>query len=285
MLAPAPCATTRIESTMHDYRQLVSLDGRIAVVLGASSGIGQASAHALGQFGAHVICADRDAAGAQATAEQIAAGGGSAEHRAVDAASGADIFALAEQVLVRHGQVDVAVSTPALNIRKRILDYTDDEFDQVMNLNLKGAFHFLRAFGRPMTQRRCGSLILCSSMRAVTLEPGLGIYAASKAGIAQLVKGFAAEVGEYGVRVNAVMPSIIETRLTAPLKERRDIYDTYAAHTVFNRWGQASEVGAAVAFLASDAASYVTGSSLSVDGGWTAIDGPPTGLTQTRPSQ
>ncbi|MCW5645315.1 MAG: SDR family oxidoreductase [Rhodoferax sp.] len=270
---------------MHDYRQLVSLDGRIAVVLGASSGIGQASAHALGQFGAHVICADRDAAGAQATAEQIAAGGGSAEHRAVDAASGADIFALAEQVLVRHGQVDVAVSTPALNIRKRILDYTDDEFDQVMNLNLKGAFHFLRAFGRPMTQRRCGSLILCSSMRAVTLEPGLGIYAASKAGIAQLVKGFAAEVGEYGVRVNAVMPSIIETRLTAPLKERRDIYDTYAAHTVFNRWGQASEVGAAVAFLASDAASYVTGSSLSVDGGWTAIDGPPTGLTQTRPSQ
>ncbi|MCB2029114.1 MAG: SDR family NAD(P)-dependent oxidoreductase, partial [Rhodoferax sp.] len=125
---------------MHDYRQLVSLDGRIAVVLGASSGIGQASAHALGQFGAHVICADRDAAGAQATAEQIAAGGGSAEHRAVDAASGADIFALAEQVLVRHGQVDVAVSTPALNIRKRILDYTDDEFDQVMNLNLKGAF-------------------------------------------------------------------------------------------------------------------------------------------------
>lgn len=270
---------------MQDYRQLFQLTGKIAVVLGASSGIGQASAHALGQLGAHVVCADRDGAGAQATAEQITGGGGSAEYRTIDAASGTDIAALAEHTIHTHGHVDVAVSTPALNIRKLILDYSEDEFEQVMNLNMKGAFHFLRAFGRPMTQRRSGSLILCSSMRAVTLEPGLGIYAASKAGIAQLVKGFAAEVGAYGVRVNAVMPSIIETRLTAPLKEHPDIYNTYAAHTVFNRWGQPSEVGAAVAFLASDAASYITGSSLSVDGGWTAIDGPPTGLTQTRPSE
>ncbi len=270
---------------MQDYRQLFQLNGKIAVVLGAASGIGQASAHALGQFGAHVICTDRDGAGARATAEEISSGGGSAEHRDVDAASAADIAALAKHATDTHGRVDVAVSTPALNIRKLILDYTEDEFDQVMDLNLKGAFHFLRAFGRPMVSQRSGSLILCSSMRAVTLEPGLGIYAASKAGIAQLVKGFAAEVGEYGVRVNAVMPSVIETRLTAPLKERPEIYNTYAAHTVFNRWGQPSEVGAAVAFLASDAASYVTGSSLSVDGGWTAIDGPPTGLTKTRPSE
>ena len=123
-------------------------------MLGASSGIGQACAHAMGQLGAHVICADRDAAGAQATAEQIVAGGGSAEHRRVDAASGADIVALAEHTISAHGHVDVAVSTPALNICKLILDTTEDEFDQVMNLNMKGAFHFLRAFGRPMTQRR-----------------------------------------------------------------------------------------------------------------------------------
>jgi NAD(P)-dependent dehydrogenase (short-subunit alcohol dehydrogenase family) len=269
---------------MQNYRQLFDLNGKIAVVLGAASGIGQASAHALGQLGAHVVCADRDADGARATAQDIGKAG-SAEWMVADAASGADIAALAEHALAAHGRVDIAVATPALNIRKLIIDYTDDEFDQVVNLNLKGAFHFLRRFGTPMVQQRAGSIILCSSMRAVTLEPGLGIYAATKAGIAQMVKGFASEVGEYGVRVNAIMPSVIETRLTAPLKERPEIYNTYAAHTVFNRWGQPSEVGAAVAFLASDAASYITGSSLSVDGGWTAIDGPPTGLTRTRPSE
>ena len=270
---------------MQNYRQLFDLRGKVAVVLGAASGIGQASAHALGSLGAHVVCADRDAEGAEATAGDITASGqGSAEWRATDAADGDQIAALAKHTVATHGRVDIAVATPALNIRKLIVDYTDEEFDQVMNLNLKGAFHFMRRFGVPMMKAGKGSLILCSSMRAVTIEPGLGIYAASKAGIEQMVKGFASEVGSYGVRVNAIMPSIIETRLTAPLKERREIYDTYAAHTVFNRWGQPSEVGAAVAFLASDAASYISGSSLSVDGGWTAIDGPPTGLTQTRPS-
>ncbi|WP_233237084.1 SDR family NAD(P)-dependent oxidoreductase [Bordetella sp. LUAb4] len=272
---------------MINYPQLFSLQGKIAVVLGAASGIGQASAHALGALGAHVLCADRDGEGARATAQQIQENSenGAATWLETDAASGAAIAALADKALADHGRIDIAVATPALNIRKLIVDYTEEEFDQVVNLNLKGAFHFMRSFGRPMMKQGSGSLILCSSMRAVTIEPGLGIYAATKAGIAQMVKAFAAEVGGYGVRVNAVMPSIIETRLTAPLKEKQDIYKTYAGHTVLNRWGQPSEVGSAVAFLASDAASYISGSSLSVDAGWTAIDGPPTGLTQTRPSE
>jgi NAD(P)-dependent dehydrogenase (short-subunit alcohol dehydrogenase family) len=269
---------------MIDYRQLFNLEGKVAVVLGAASGIGQASAQALGALGAHVICADRDRAGVQATAEAIAENG-SAQWLETDAASGEQIAALAQQALTDHQRIDIAVTTPAVNIRKLIVDYTDEEFDQVINLNLKGAFHFMRHFGRPMMKQGAGSLILCSSMRAVTIEPGLGVYAATKAGIEQMVKAFAAETGPYGVRVNAVMPSIIETRLTAPLKEKPEIYKTYAGHTVLNRWGQPSEVGSAVAFLASDAASYISGSSLSVDGGWTAIDGPPTGLTHTRPSE
>ena len=265
---------------MQNYRQLFDLTGKVAVVLGAGSGIGQASAHALASLGAHVVCADRDEDGARATAQSIT-DSGSAEWMVVDASKKMDIQRLTDKALSTHGHIDIAVSTPALNIRKLIVNYTDEEFDQVIALNLKGAFYFLRCFGEPMMKQRTGSIILCSSMRAVTIEPGLGIYGATKSGIAQMVKGFASEVGGYGVRVNSVMPGVIETKLTAPLKERADIYNTYAAHTVFNRWGQPSEVGSAVAFLASDAASYITGTSLVVDGGWTAIDGPPTGLTQT----
>jgi NAD(P)-dependent dehydrogenase (short-subunit alcohol dehydrogenase family) len=264
---------------MTGYRQKFDLAGRTALVLGAASGIGAASAEALGDLGARVICADRDEAGAQATAERI---GNGAWARRCDAASASDIAALADSI--GDARLDIAVTTPGLNIRKTILDYTEEDFARVVDLNLKGTFLFFRAFGRKMVAQGGGSIIACSSLRAYTIEPGLGVYGMTKAGIGLLVKGFASEVGHANVRVNAIAPSIIETALTAPIKERRDIYDKYAAHSVLSRWGDASEVAAAVAFLASDAASYITGTTMLIDGGWTAVDGPPTGLTQTRPN-
>ena len=159
------------------------------------------------------------------------------------------------------------------NIRKTILEYTEEDLDRVVTLNLKGTVYFFQAFGRLMIEQGKGSIIACSSVRAVTIEPGLAVYGSTKAAISLLVKGFASEVGRFGVRVNAIAPSIAETALT-------DIHQLYAAHTVFSRWSNADEVACAVTFLASDAASYVSGSTLFVDGGWTAIDGPPTGLTK-----
>ncbi|MVT67146.1 SDR family oxidoreductase [Bradyrhizobium pachyrhizi] len=265
---------------MTDYRKLFDLTGKTAVVLGAASGIGKSSAEALASLGARVLCADRAQEGAEATAAAIGRQGGSATSASCDAADRADVEALAGKALAEFQRIDIAVTTPGLNIRKTILDYTEEDLDRVINLNVKGTVWFFQAFGRIMVKQQGGSLIACSSVRAVTIEPGLAVYGSTKAAIGLLVKGFASEVGRSGVRVNAIAPSIAETALTGPFKQRPDIYSLYAGHTVFNRWSSADEVATAVAYLASDAASYVSGSTLFVDGGWTAVDGPPTGLTQ-----
>jgi NAD(P)-dependent dehydrogenase (short-subunit alcohol dehydrogenase family) len=262
-----------------DYRKLFDLSGKTAVVLGAASGIGKASAEALAGLGAQILCADRMEGGANATAVGIRNSGGTAYSAETDAASSKSVAALGEQAKKLFPRIDIAVTTPGLNIRKTILNYTDEDLDRVVDLNVKGTVYFFKTFGGLMVDQKGGSLIACSSVRAVTIEPGLAVYGSTKAAIGLLVKGFASEVGRYGVRVNAIAPSIAETALTAPFKERPDIHKLYAAHTVFNRWSSSEEVASAVAFLASDAASYVSGSTLFVDGGWTAIDGPPTGLT------
>jgi len=247
-----------------DYSTLFRLDGKRAVVVGAGSGIGREAALALAAHGADVVCADLNA---EAAAETAAGAGGTAYP--LDVLDRAAV----RRAPAELGDVDVLVFTAATNVRKRLLDYADDEFDKVVALNLRSSFDLVRAFGGPMAVRGSGSVVGFSSMRAVAVEPGQGVYAATKAGLVQLLRTAAAELGPRGVRFNAILPGVVETPLTEQIRKVPEWRDAYAAKNAFGRWAQPSELAGAVVYLASDASSYVTGSMLMVDGGWTAIDG------------
>ena len=249
------------------------LDGKVAAVVGAASGIGEAVAVALARLGARVACLDVEADKVAQVADHIRSAGGQAEAAGIDIRDGEAVQAVFDAVRQRHGGLDVAVCTPSVNVRKPILAYTEEEFDRVVTLNLRGNFNVLRAAGRIMTAQGRGSIILFSSIRAQTVEPGQGVYAATKAGIVQLVRTAAAEFGPRGVRVNAVAPGVVDTPLTAPIKANAEWYGAYSAKTILKRWARPEEIAAPTAFLASDAASYMTGTVLFVDGGWTAVDG------------
>ncbi|PXY34841.1 SDR family NAD(P)-dependent oxidoreductase [Prauserella endophytica] len=249
-----------------DYAKLFRLDGRDAVVLGGGSGIGREAARALAAQGASVTCADRDLDAAKETAGLA---GDSARAYELDLLDTAAV----ERAAAELGEPDVVVLTAATNVRKRLLDYSREEFDRVLSLNLGATFDVLRAFGAGMVERGRGSIVVFSSIRSITVEPGQSAYAATKAGIVQLIRTAAAEYGPSGVRVNAVAPGVVETPLTEPIKADPDWYRAYAEKSALGRWADAGELAGAVVYLASDAASFVTGSVLLVDGGWTAVDG------------
>src|SRR5208282_6261615 len=154
---------------MTDYRKLFDLTGRKALVLGAASGIGKAAAEALGALGAEVHCADLDLACAEATAATIRAAGGAADASRTDAASGEDVAALVQRAHASLGRIDIAVTTPGINIRKLVLNYSEAEFDRILDLNVKGTFFFLREVGRIMVAQKSGSIIASSSIRAFTI--------------------------------------------------------------------------------------------------------------------
>lgn len=248
-----------------DYSRLFRLDGRRAIVVGAGSGIGRESALGLAAHGAQVVCVDRDLAAAKATTRL----GEGLRAYELDVLDRTAVRRCAQAL----GVVDVLVHSAATNVRKHVLDYSDEEFDRVVDLNLRAAFDLVRAFGPGMAERGRGSIIAFSSIRSLTVEPGQGVYAATKAGLVQLLRTAAAELGPCGVRVNAIAPGVVETPLTAQIRSVPEWAEAYAAKSALGRWSRPDELVGAVVYLASDASSFVTGTQLFVDGGWTAIDG------------
>jgi NAD(P)-dependent dehydrogenase (short-subunit alcohol dehydrogenase family) len=248
---------------MTDYGRLFRLDGRTAVVIGVG-GIGRECAVALAAQGARVWAVDRDAD----RAKEVAAlcGGDPCQLDILDSKA---VLSAVEA----FGRVDILVLTAGTHIRKPLRQYTADDFATVMDLNLGASFEVLRAFAEAMAEQGGGSVVAFSSMRAVALEPGQGVYSASKAGLTQLVRAVATEYGPNGVRANLIAPGIVHTPLTEQISSVPEWYEAYARKSVFGRWARPEEIAGAVVYLASDAASFVTGAVLPVDGGWTVADG------------
>ncbi|HEY0929175.1 MAG TPA: SDR family oxidoreductase [Gemmatimonas sp.] len=249
---------------------MFDLTGKVAAVIGGASGIGEAVTLGAVSMGATTVCLDVKAEAAAATAAKA---GGTTESGAIDITDAASVNSALDAIVARHGKLDILICTPSINVRKKILDYQDEELQRVLKVNITGNFNVLQAAGRIMVPQKKGSIVLFSSIRSLVVEPGQALYSATKAGILQLARGAACEFGPSGVRVNCVGPGVVETPLTAPIKANPEWYNAYASKNAFNRWAQPEEMVGPTLFLASDAASYVNGTIIYADGGWLAQDG------------
>jgi NAD(P)-dependent dehydrogenase (short-subunit alcohol dehydrogenase family) len=252
--------------TAPDYANLFRLEDHRVIVVGAASGIGRECALAVAAHGAEVIVVDRDAGALDEVVAQLGAGSSRVVLDVLDAQA---IRQFAEDV----GPVDGLVFTPATNVRKSLSAYSEEEFDRVVSLNLTASFNLIRTFGPAMASQGGGSIVGFSSIRAITIEPGQGVYAATKAALEMLIRTAASEYGPSGVRVNAIRPGVVETALTLQLRANPEWNEAYAQKAALRRWARPDEMTGAVVYLVSDASTFVTGSVITVDGGWTAQDG------------
>jgi 3-oxoacyl-[acyl-carrier protein] reductase len=242
------------------------LEGRVSLVTGASRGIGRAIATALAAEGAHVVLGGRDAARLAEAVEAIRGAGGSAEALSLDVADRASVEGAVGSVLLSRGRIDHLVNNAGITRDNLLLRMKDEEWQQVMATNLTGVFLCTQAALKPMLKQRSGRIVSITSVVGLGGNAGQANYAASKAGIVGFTRSVAREVASRGITANAVAPGFVETDMTAAMTQKAR--EAVLAAIPMGRVGRAEDVAAAVVFLVSDAAAYVTGQVLAVDGGF-----------------
>jgi 3-oxoacyl-[acyl-carrier protein] reductase len=242
-------------------------DRRVAIVTGASRGIGRAIAARLAREGRHVVLVSRSAGSLEEVRAGITDAGGSASVLAVDVGDGAALAKGIEGVASEFGRIDILVNNAGITRDNLILRMSDEEWDEVIRVNLTSAFVAIRAASRPMMKGRFGRIVNIASTSGVVGNAGQSNYAAAKAGLIGLTKTVARELGSKGITANVVAPGFVETDMTAKLPP--DLRDQYAAQVPVRRLGQADDIASAVSYVTADDAGYLTGQVICVDGGLT----------------
>jgi NAD(P)-dependent dehydrogenase (short-subunit alcohol dehydrogenase family) len=249
---------------------LFDLTNRTAVVIGATSGIGRAIALGLADGGADVVPTGRRAELATLAALEVEARGRRSLAMTADVSNVASLQALADEVIDTFGKVDILVNAAGRTTRRPTLDVTDSEWNDILDTNLTGMLRACRVFGRHMIERHYGRIINIGSLTSVVALHEVAAYGASKAGVAALTKSLAVEWAPHGVCVNAILPGVFRTALNEGLLDGTERGRELLMRTPMRRFGGPEEVAGAAVFLASEAASFVTGHLLAVDGGFLA---------------
>lgn len=247
------------------------LDGRRALITGGAKGLGRVMATALAQAGSEVALVSRTLSECESAAAEIAAATGRlAVAFAADVTQSSEVGRLAAEVEATLGPIDILVNNAGVNVRGTAPELAEADWDAVIAVNLKAPFLCARAFGPGMAARGWGRILNMGSILSVIALPGRAPYASAKAGLLNLTRVLALEWAGQGVTVNAICPGPFATDMNKPLLDDPAKYKAFVEKIPMGRWGELHEIAGAAVFLAGDAASYVTGSALFVDGGWTA---------------
>jgi 3-oxoacyl-[acyl-carrier protein] reductase len=245
------------------------LEGQVAVVTGGGTGIGLAISTAVAREGATVSIVDVNLDNAREAAAAIEKAGGSAEAQEADVSASGPVKAAFQEVLKRHGRMDILVNNAGITRDGLLLRMSDEQWERVVDINLRGAFYCSRAAARAMVRARYGRIVNIASVVGVAGNPGQANYVASKAGLIGLTKALAQELAPRGITVNAVAPGFIKTAMTDALSE--EVRKALLAKVPLGRLGTPEDVAEVVAFLASPRAAYITGQTVIVDGGMVMV--------------
>ena len=244
---------------------MFDLSGKVALVTGASRGIGCSIAKTLAQNGAHVVCVSRNVSDVQSVADEITAAGGAATAVACDISDSGNVTKLVKETVVTHNHLDILVNNAGVTRDNLLMRMSEDDWNTVLNINLKAAFISIKAAARTMIKQRKGRIINISSVVGMIGNAGQVNYAASKAGLIGLTKSTARELAPRGITANCIAPGYVATDMTNELGD--EVQQSLNEKIPLGRIGQVEDIAYAVAFLASDEAEYITGQTLAVDGG------------------